>query len=444
MIDIMTESEHKLKNVRQIGTPSEEDKIYIENTAYARIHADDFAERRIFIFMGHTEKENHHYTTFVEAAIPVPDIEFQQNVPKWSSHAWSDIFQEIKRSYDNSIIVGWAMDIKGFSPRLTPELEAVHREQFGGAHQVLFLMDSMEGEEHFYFNKGNCLQQKEGFFIYYSPTPRKAKEAEVTVEVPEDTPVRSGRSRLLMEEGKQAKQKKQEKQEPGKEKKAEKQSEHRATSYAMTAAILLLIGLVGAGVYQDRIKLSGLEEVVSTMGSRLEKEREADAEVLAGTEPGSAEETGGTENAAETLDLIPVKKLPSGEIQTIENAENAAQADDGAGGQTGDASNGQADDGAGGQTGDGAGGQADDGAGGQTSGVAGAQAGDSAPEDAETEDSVDAGATKPGYYIVRQGDTLTGISQKYYGSTAYIQEIAEANGLEDTDSIREGQKLLLP
>ena len=169
MIDIETGNERNLKNIRQIGTPSEEDRIYIENSAYQRVHDEDYAAKRVFIFMGHTECEKGRYTTFVEAAIPVRDLDFSQNVPQWNNHAWSDIFREIKRSYENSIIVGWALDIKGFVPRMTVELEQMHREQFGGAHQVLFLMDSMEGEEYFYLNKGSRLQQKEGFYIYFSP-----------------------------------------------------------------------------------------------------------------------------------------------------------------------------------------------------------------------------------------------------------------------------------
>lgn len=168
MIDIAEGPGRDLKNIRQIGTPAEGDRIYIENAAYARVHEETYEERRVFIFMGHTECEQGVYMTFVEAAIPVRDMEFSQNLPRWGTHAWSDVFREIKRSYENSIIVGWALDCKGYPPRLTAELEAIHREQFGGAHQVLFLMDSMEGEEYFYLHKGNRLQPKNGFYIYYA------------------------------------------------------------------------------------------------------------------------------------------------------------------------------------------------------------------------------------------------------------------------------------
>ena len=78
MIDIAEGPGRDLKNIRQIGTPAEGDRIYIENAAYARVHEETYEERRVFIFMGHTECEQGVYMTFVEAAIPVRDMEFSQ------------------------------------------------------------------------------------------------------------------------------------------------------------------------------------------------------------------------------------------------------------------------------------------------------------------------------------------------------------------------------
>ena len=45
MIDIVT------KNVKQIGTPTEEDRIYICDEAYRRIHTTSFDEKRVSPFM---------------------------------------------------------------------------------------------------------------------------------------------------------------------------------------------------------------------------------------------------------------------------------------------------------------------------------------------------------------------------------------------------------
>ena len=61
MIDIAEGPGRDLKNIRQIGTPAEGDRIYIENAAYARVHEETYEERRVFIFMGHTECEQGVY-----------------------------------------------------------------------------------------------------------------------------------------------------------------------------------------------------------------------------------------------------------------------------------------------------------------------------------------------------------------------------------------------
>lgn len=48
------------------------------------------------------------------------------------------------------------------------------------------------------------------------------------------------------------------------------------------------------------------------------------------------------------------------------------------------------------------------------------------------------------YYVVQQGDTLSGICKQAYGSMKKLKELEKANDLEDSDDIRVGQKLLLP
>jgi nucleoid-associated protein YgaU len=62
-------------------------------------------------------------------------------------------------------------------------------------------------------------------------------------------------------------------------------------------------------------------------------------------------------------------------------------------------------------------------------------------EETQAEETV---AAEPQTYIVQSGDTLTGISRKFYGTNSKAKEIAELNQLENSDTILAGQKLLLP
>lgn len=47
-------------------------------------------------------------------------------------------------------------------------------------------------------------------------------------------------------------------------------------------------------------------------------------------------------------------------------------------------------------------------------------------------------------YTVKNGDTLAGISEMYYGSLDRVEEICALNGIDDENTILPGQKILLP
>ncbi|MCD7832474.1 MAG: LysM peptidoglycan-binding domain-containing protein [Lachnospiraceae bacterium] len=47
-------------------------------------------------------------------------------------------------------------------------------------------------------------------------------------------------------------------------------------------------------------------------------------------------------------------------------------------------------------------------------------------------------------YVIREGDTLAEICARYYGSLDRMEELCEANGIEDADLILPGQKIVLP
>ncbi len=183
-----------LKNVTQIGTPGRSGKVYIADSAYARIHMDEFQDMRVFVLMGHTECDSGKYTTFIEAAIPVEDMTFIRDTPVWTNKVWNRVYQEIRRAWESLIIVGWAMDRRGIAPRATAELEAVHREYFGGAHQVLFLSDTDAQEEFFYLCRNNHLYAKDGFYIYYSMGRRREAQPAVELELPSETRFSSHRT----------------------------------------------------------------------------------------------------------------------------------------------------------------------------------------------------------------------------------------------------------
>lgn len=264
-----------LRNIRQIGTPAETDKIYVEDNVYNRIHQEEFPDRRVFVLMGHTECVNQSYGTFIEAVIPVWEIGFSQNIPIWNNHVWNGVYQEIKASYENYVIVGWALDLKGMPPRITGELESIHRQQFGGAHQVFYLLDTQEREEYFYQSKCNRLRQKEGFYIYFDPackrssqiipfpTNRENKEEKGREdEVDVITTDRQPRARDYYGEQLKGRHYKGD----GGDKKG-----RWISVYGIAMTIVLLLAIFGTGIQKGQIHVDFLEEAVETMSQSVQQ-----------------------------------------------------------------------------------------------------------------------------------------------------------------------------
>lgn len=310
MIEIVSDKERNLKNLKQIGTPREDNKIYIENFAYAKIKEESYKEKRVFVLMGHTERMENNYATFVEAIISVKEIDFSGNTPRWNNSTWSEVFREIKRLYEDMIIVGWAIDIKGMSVKLSPELERVHREHFGGVHQLLFLLDTLEQEETFYMYKENKLVQKDGFYIYHRARKReepdvigkkqqqepipitirseksRAKESQVDVELnfSETTPQKGGQYRQLLQN-----------------KNSEKVTDNGNVGLAIAVAMLVFV--IGVGLYENKDDILGTTNAVET---NLMQNQDS-------TETGITIEE--KEDTEASIDIIPVEIISGTEQQ---------------------------------------------------------------------------------------------------------------------------------
>jgi hypothetical protein len=179
-------------------------------------------------------------------------------------------------------------------PTMTPELERVHREHFGGVHQLLLLMDSLEQEETFYIYKENKLLPKDGFYIYYrAKKNRKAdiaikelryeeiidlnKEvndvenmAHVEITSPDSVISARGKYRQMLSEQKQS-------------------MEKESGNGGLAIAIAMLVFIIAVGAYENRDSIFGTSNQISTEagateGTETESENTIPVEVVPGTE----------------------------------------------------------------------------------------------------------------------------------------------------------------
>lgn len=157
------------KDIKQIGRPDIGDRIYVEDHVYQFLHPyDSQNEKTAYVLLGRFENYAGRQCTFVEAAIRLEEMNFEGELPLWNDQTWAYIYKKLKKEYESMVIVGWAMDIKGQLPNMTVRIEGMHQNNFGGVHQVLFLMDTLENEEAFYGSRSGHLYRREGFYIYYN------------------------------------------------------------------------------------------------------------------------------------------------------------------------------------------------------------------------------------------------------------------------------------
>ncbi len=440
------------KDIKQMGKPDIGDRIYVENQVYQRMHPyENPEEMTAYVLLGRFENYAGKQCVFVEAAILLEEMAFEGEVPLWNDQTWAYIYKQLKHEYDNMVIVGWALDIKGQLPNMTARMEALHQSHFGGAHQVLFLMDSLEREEAFYCNRSGRLYRREGFYVYYRKTREReqTQEQETTADDMQETtagdvweetafareqfyaddtqenPVKSRGSYREQLYGKKIK---------GWENAASGAGERMRNvpgtggmGNAYTAVLAVIVCALGATAFFNYQKLDAMEAAIAGMNvgqvaqtemTEAEEATEVTVVTVAGNVSKQEAVNADTQNA----------DAQSADMQSTETAVNSRDAAD---------TNGESTD----------------------TEVA-VNSGDTADAEKAAAQSTDSQSTadteatealteaqiylQQGYYVVQQGDSLVGICRAIYQTTAMMDKLCEVNDIEDENAIYAGQYLTLP
>lgn len=432
MIEIIQEEKEKEKGlpkeIRQIGNTDIGDRIYLAESVYQYLHRktawneETFEERKVFVLLGKLENFQEQKCVFIEYALSLETMPFQDELPVWNDSTWGYVFKKMKHFSEEMIVVGWAYDIKGGTPGMVHRLTQIHMTHFGGRHQVLFLMDSVEKEENFFCNRHGELSMREGFYLYHEKkavalAKDEDRPAEVTIEHEKAAEKEEG-SRMRFS-----------KVAPQKEKR-----NHFTPTYALAIATLVLI----FAAYRNNVRMKNLQETISqmntaqTMFAETDSEQKVAIETLKGNvekKSTEAEDATETTQSDQTPDTAAITEQP---VQT-DDATAMTQST-----QMGDTKTQQ----------------------GQESDTTATTEQSSQPSGASTtteqpsqpSNTVETANISPeakvyleqGYYVVQKGDSLAGICMKLYQTKAMMDKVCEVNGIENADQIYEGQCLTLP
>ena len=158
------------KNIRQVGNAPGNYKIYIEDyvmTYLRKIAAPGNMTCRGAILLGHVYRQDSEKVLFISGAVDAQNMEFDISMINFNDSVWSNLYSEINKYFDDLVIVGWFLSRMGFSTNINEQMKKIHRENFPGDDKLLFLMDSLECDEAFYYYENGNLVREKGYYIYY-------------------------------------------------------------------------------------------------------------------------------------------------------------------------------------------------------------------------------------------------------------------------------------
>lgn len=385
------------RNLRQIGSPNGEHRIYVEDFVYTFLHPsrqEEMGESKAAILVGSQEQEEDIIYYFVKGAFYIEGIEFEKGLPQFTEELWGYCYKQMKKYFDDEDpdrslqILGWTFILGGMPPRLTTDIERIHRMNFKEPNSLLLLLDDVEKEENFYVYEKGSLRKKEGYYIFYEQNPkmqeymvqyRETKTPPGPTEVVFDEAAKSYREKISLEE-------------------QSRKKHWNMVGYAACGILVFSTLVMGINSIGSHEQIEQLQETVSLIAGNFEGKEDAKKD--------------GEEMVVTTVE---------GEVEPVEDtAETSASAKEDTNGEA----------------------KAEE-----------AQAEETQTEEKKTEDAAQETAAEPteaetilaqGYYIVESGDSLESISTKIYGNTSRVKKIKEINEIENADAIFAGQKLILP
>ena len=398
------------KNVRQIGEPEENRKIYIEDyviTYLKRFAKEEPLGSRIAVLLGDSERMGGIPYLFIRSAVALKELEYSEGGIPFTDEVWAEVYSAVKEYFPAQDILGWFLSVPGYPMELDPGLARIHVNCFGGVDKVLLAAEPTDGDEDFFAYENGRLTRQKGYYIFYEKNEAMQRfmidtgdgESIDEKEQFEDRAIKSFRA--IVQEKKDI------------------SGQKRVMTFLYTAStfLVMVVLVIGITLINNYEKMEGLEMALSDISRTLESQEAEEA--LAETENVDAGPTAAEPTAAEPA---------AAEEQPAEEAEQEAaeKSEQEAAGETERETAGESEQGSGEESG-------------QEEPKAAEQ--EEPPQEAQEAAAED---TIPETYTVQKGDTLLGISRRIYGRDDQIDAICSLNGIDDSDRILAGQKLLLP
>ncbi len=379
------------KNIRQIGSPSGNKRIYIEDyvvTYLNYIARPGSTHARGAILLGENKKTEIGEVLFISGAVEAQNLEFDMDESEFTKEAWADIYEQVKENFPDLSVVGWFLSRMGFSTAINDKIEKMHVDNFPGKDKVLYITDSLESDDAFYMYEHGQMVKQKGYYIYY--TKNEAMQSYIIKQ----------KGGSAEEENNEIRRKDEELIKNYRDKNNRVQgnkSNGFSLMYVASSFVVLAMLAMGVTVISNYDKMKEMEVSIN----RLELTAEAITE----------------DEIVETMnDDVISTELATNDVPA-EDTEYSIEENEGD----------------------------------VTTEVIGENNMDDTTEATTEEIAISTEQNipvisdeNPTYYEIQYGDTLSSIAFEQYGSSEYARDIAEANDMDVDDKIYEGEELILP
>lgn len=387
------------KNFRQIGEPGTK-KIYMEDYVYTylnKLAQPGNLYARGAVLFGNSYQTSAGLCLFISGAAACQNFEFDLEESVFTEENWSEIYRVRDQFFPDMEIVGWFLSRMGFSVELNDKIIRTHMDNFSGENKVLYMIDALENEDAFYQFENYSLKKQRGYYIYYE-TNREMKNYMLAEGEVEHNPEDKRRSATILRDSSVVKNYKK----AMKQKKSLRQKTTPKFGPASLAGVLVMVMVLFYGVrsVQQFRQAENAEAVFQQqtverqeIGAETNQDLvEKDTSTLVETEK-TTEESSVTTQESQTQTTMTTEEEKSSRTSSTEDE---------------------------------------------------IETGADIFTQEEPDDVTESWSYIGNQYIVKQGDTLAGISMKIYQSYDYIDAIAQANQIENQDEIYPGQVLEMP
>jgi LysM repeat protein len=382
------------KNIKQIGDVSSDKKIYIEDYAFTYINSIAYnspQEEQAGVLLGELAKEGNERCVFVKGVIKAALGDTSDTGIYFNENIWNKIYSDTEKYFPDLSVVGWFAVMPEVTDERMARLKKLHLDNFAGNMKTLYLVDTVEKEEHFYLYENGTLKRQKGYVCFYE---RNYEMQEYMLERSEKKSCEDASDDRVIRNIRNVIREKEELKE---------QRKSGSFMYGVSAFLVVVIIVIGINLMNNYEKMRRLNQSVDNLMNQLEgNERGGQDGDDNGVHDSEASGDISVDGNAIKVNRLSGDVYPLEENSTSDKTERETMSDNNAASET-------------------------------TQAVS------------ETDASVSSVKTDSySMYTVKQGDTLMGICKRYYGTTTKYQEVMQYNGLDDSDMLYIGQQIKLP